>query len=603
MHLYDYLIIIGYLVVVALLGFWVQKKATQGLNSYFLAGRNMPWWMLGLAGCSSYIDIGGTMAMVGVLYYLGLKSIWITHIFWGFFILAFYMAFQAKWIRSSGVMTFAEWNETRFGKDRDAEYARIASAVFLLVLMIFNLMFLAVGVGKFAEGFCGIDRWLATLIVFGVTGIYVTMGGFYGVIITDIFQTLLLVVGAVVLSVMVFQSYQSDAFAATVSDWHSLEITWKLWPDYVQTTPESYHHFEAYGMILSMGFLWMVFRVLAGPNVWDFQFFLTARSPRDAALAGGMWTLGYSVRWVIACAFLLLGIFNFNTEATFDAEKIMPMVLGALPVGLRGLFIAVLLAALMSTLDAMINVSSSLVTNDFLKRYYVKNFTEKQLVRIGQIASIAIMLTGYLFSLCFDNIVSAWETMIFVVVTMILVPATMRWHWWRFNAKAFVWGMIASAVIIGVQKLVFNDWSVSASIGFCVSGSFIATVIIGFITKPTEMSVLVKFYERIRPFGFWGPVRREAIRQGRVPQRDFTPLIDGLNGIFAMVFQISLAIIVFAAFLKKWNQVIVWSMVEAVTTVVLYFTWYKNLPAREEKKDANEKTGSLCDEPEEMCIK
>jgi len=602
LHLYDLLIIIGYLVVVAFLGFWVQKKATQGLDSYFLAGRNMPWWMFGLAGCSSYIDIGGTMAMVGVLYYLGLKSIWVTHIFWGFFILAFYMAFQAKWIRSSNVMTFAEWNQTRFGNDRDAEYARIAAAIFLLVLMIFNLMFLAVGVGKFAEGLFGVERWLATLVVFIAVGLYVTMAGFYGVILTDIFQTLLLAVGAVVLSVMVFQSYQSDVFAATVPDWHSLEITWKLWPDYLLTTPESYHHFEAYGMILSIGFLWMIFRILAGPNVWDFQFFLTARSPRDAAMAGGMWTVGYSVRWVIACAFLMLGIFNFNTEATFDAEKIMPMVLSSLPVGLRGLFIAVLLAALMSTLDAMINVSSSVVTNDFLKRYHVKNFTEKQLVRIGQIASIVILMTGYCFSLFFDNIVSAWETMIFVVVTMILVPATMRWHWWRFSAKAFVWGMIASAVIIGVQKLVFKDWSVSASIGFCVSGSFLATVLVGFLTKPTEMSVLVKFYEQIRPFGFWGPVRREAIRQGRVPQRDFTPLVDGLNGIIAMVFQVSLAIIIFAAFLKNWNQVIVWSMVEAVTTVVLYFTWYKNLPAREAKREANEKTGSSRDEREEMYI-
>ena len=141
----------------------------------------------------------------------------------------------------------------------------------------------------------------------------------------------------------------------------------------------------------------------------------------------------------------------------------MPMVLGSLPIGLRGLFIAVLLAALMSTLDAMINVSSSVVTNDFLKRYFVRNFTEKQLVRIGQIASIAILVVGYLFSLFFRDIVSAWETMIFVIVTMILVPATMRWHWWRFSAKAFVWSMVVSALVIGIQKLVFRDWPVSSN--------------------------------------------------------------------------------------------------------------------------------------------
>ena len=581
LHLYDYLIIAGYLLVVIFLGLLVQKKATGGLDSYFLAGRNMPWWLLGLAGCSSYIDIGGTMAMVGVMYYLGLKSIWVTHIFWGFFILSFYMAFQAKWIRSSNVMTFAEWNETRFGKDRDAEFARIAAAVFLLLLMIFNLMFLAVGVGKFAESFFGFERWITTLVVFLVVGIYVTMGGFYGVIFTDIFQTILIIVGAFVLSVMVFRSYQSESISMMSSDWHSLKPVWKLWPDYLQTVPASYHHFEAYGAILSVGFFWMIFRILAGPNVWDFQFFLTARSTRDAALAGGMWTFGYSIRWVLACAFLMLGIFNCNTEGSFDAEKIMPMVLSSLPIGLRGLFIAVLLAALMSTLDAMINVSSSVVTNDFLKRYFVKNFTEKQLVTMGQFSSIVILIVGYIFSLFFKDIVSAWETMIFMVVTMILVPATMRWHWWRFSAKAFVWGMIASSAIIFVQKIFFKDWPVTASIGFCIAGSFAATVIVGFLFRPTEMSVLVKFYERIRPFGVWGPVRREAVRQGLVPKGDLMPYIDALNGVLSMIFQVCLAIIVFVGFLKKWNQLLIWSSIETVIMIILYFTWYKNLPKRE----------------------
>ena len=101
-----------------MVGFVIKKKATKRLDSYFLADRNVPWWMLGLAGCSSYIDIGGTMSMVGILFYLGLKSLWATHIFWGWFIICFYMAFQAKWIRRSGVMTFAEWNETRFGLAR-----------------------------------------------------------------------------------------------------------------------------------------------------------------------------------------------------------------------------------------------------------------------------------------------------------------------------------------------------------------------------------------------------------------------------------------------------------------------------------------------------
>lgn len=151
------------------------------------------------------------MAMVGALFYLGLKALWATHIFWGWFIICFYMAFQAKWIRRSGVMTFAEWNETRFGATRDAEAARVAAAIFLLVLMIFNLMFIAVGTGKFAEEFLPFPRWESALIVFAAVGVYVVLGGFFGVLLTDIFQTALIALGAVVLAVMAFPERLSCA--------------------------------------------------------------------------------------------------------------------------------------------------------------------------------------------------------------------------------------------------------------------------------------------------------------------------------------------------------------------------------------------------------
>ncbi len=205
LHPIDFAIVIAFLTVNALIGFYVQKKATANVGAYFLADRNVPWWMLGLSGCSSYIDIGGTMALVGALFYLGLKSIWMTHIFWGWLIICFYMAFQAKYIRRSGVMTFAEWNVTRFGDTKDTEHARLAAALFLLLLMVFNLMFMAVGTGKFAEEFLPFTRWQSALIVFGVVGIYVTLGGFKGVIISDVFQTMLIAVGAVVLGSMALQ--------------------------------------------------------------------------------------------------------------------------------------------------------------------------------------------------------------------------------------------------------------------------------------------------------------------------------------------------------------------------------------------------------------
>ncbi len=579
----DLIIIFGYLILVAIIGFWVQKKATAHLDGYYLAGRNVPWWMLGLSGCSSYIDIGGTMAMVGALFFLGLKGIWMTHIFWGWFIIAFYMAFQAKWIRRSGVMTFAEWNQTRFGDNKDAEKARIAAAIFLLVLMIFNLMYIAVGIGKFAEEFLPLERWQATLIVFSIVGIYVTLAGFFGVILTDMLQTVLIAIGAVILTVIVFQNGAGANLSATqVSDWSSLKLTWELWPTYLQNTPEGYHHFYFFGPLMLAGFSWLIFRVLAGPNVWDFQFFLTARSARDAALAGGMWTVGYTLRWIIGCAFLVLGFYYIGADADFDAEKIMPLVLTNLPVGIKGLFMAVLLAALMSTLDAMINVTSSVVVNDFLKRYFAKKMPEKKLVRLGQAASLFALIFAFIFSLAFDSIISAWEIMIFVIVTMILVPATMRWHWWRFSAKAFVWGMGLTAVFILLQKLIFPEWGAAETLAVDTFSSLIICLIVGFYFQPTDIDILVDFYSRIRPFGFWKPVKLESVKRGLVPANDKMPQIDMLNGLLTALFQLSFALVPFYAFLRKWNEVYIWSAIIIILGIILYFTWYKNLPAREE---------------------
>ncbi len=578
----DLVIIVVYLFAVAMIGVVVRRRATKKLDSYYLGDRNVPWWMLGLSGCSSYIDIGGTMSMIGVIFYLGLKAMWATHIFWGWFIICFYMAFQAKWIRRSGVMTFAEWNETRFGATKDAEAARLTSAIFLLVLMIANLMFISVGTGKFAEEFLPLPRWEATLIVLAVVGIYVTLGGFFGVILTDVFQTILIAIGAVIMGVMVFQHPAATTFISKDPGWYSLAPVWKLWPSFLAQTPPAYQHFYLFGPIMIAGFSWMVFRVLAGPNVWDFQFFLTTRTPRDAALSAGMWTVGYTLRWIIGCAFMVLGILFLGTQAGFDAEKIMPLVLQRFPSGMRGFFMAILLAALMSTISAMINVTSSVVLNDFIKRYFAKNLPQKKLVRLGQLASVGAILIGFFLSLSFSNIITAWETMVFVIVTVILVPATLRWFYWRFGAMAYVWSMAVSAVLITLRLVFFHNLHQAASLGTDMALCFVTTMIVAQLHKPADMDILVKFYSRVRPFGFWGPVRKEAVRRGLVPARDMMPRIDALNGLLTMIFQFSLAMLPFYLFLRNWNQLAVWGGIVAVMSVILYFTWYKTLPAKDE---------------------
>jgi Na+/proline symporter len=580
----DLVIVAVYMILTMQIGVYFRKRAMRRLDSYYLADREVSWWMVGLSGCSSYTDIGGTMLITGLLFYVGLKSVWVLHIGWGFFMMAIYMAYQAKYIRRSGVMTAAEWNRTRFGDTRDTEHLRIAIAAFILLSMMLTLMYVAVGTGKFAEEFVPLPRWASTSIIFVVVGIYVTFGGLFGVIWTDIFQTILIIIGAIGLSIAALQLPDGfTSIAARTPEWGSLMPTWSLWTDYLSQAPSTYHQYFPFGPLMIASLLWVFFKLLTGPLGWDFTFFLTTKSPREASLSAFAWTVGHTVRWLIVGSFLAFGVHYLGSVANFDAERIMPLVVRNMPAGIAGLFMAVLLAALMSTLSAIINVTSNVVLNDFLKRYFARNMSESSLVRLGMVASSGVILVGFGMSFMYEQIISAWELLLYVMLTMIMVPAALRWHWWRFGARSFLWSMVASTGVVVIHKVFLNDLPLHWAIAFLMLASFAVTVVITLLTPAAEMETLVRFYVKVRPFGVWGPVRREAVRRGLVPEKDPMPKMDVVNAIVASFFQLCLGIIPLYMFLKEWSSMILWLILCSATLGVLYFTWYKYLPSPDER--------------------
>jgi len=222
------------------------------------------------------------------------------------------------------------------------------------------------------------------------------------------------------------------------------------------------------------------------------------------------------------------------------------------------------------------------VLNDFLKRYFAKNLTEQSLVRLGMVASSGVILVGFGISFMYEQIVSAWELLLYVMLTMIMVPAALRWHWWRFGARAFLWSMFASTGVVVVHKIFLNDLPLYWAIAFLMLSSFVLTVLITFLTKPADFETMVRFYVKVRPFGVWGPVRREAVRRGLVPTKDPLPSMDVLNSVIASFFQLCLGIIPLYMFMKDWTSMSLWLALGVGTLIVLYFTWYKFLPSPDE---------------------
>ncbi|MBE9073475.1 sodium:solute symporter, partial [Microcystis sp. LEGE 08355] len=204
MQLIDYVIVLLYLAGTLIIGIIAEKKASQGLESYFLGNRNLPWWMLGVSGMAANTDLAGTMVISALIYAVGPKGLFIEIRGGVVLIMAFLMAFMGKWNRRAQVMTMAEWMQFRFGPGKQGNFARIISAVATLLFSIGAMSYFSVAGGKFLGQFLGMDDRLASVILILLTLIYTVASGFYGGVITDLFQGFLIFVAVIYVSAVAF---------------------------------------------------------------------------------------------------------------------------------------------------------------------------------------------------------------------------------------------------------------------------------------------------------------------------------------------------------------------------------------------------------------
>jgi hypothetical protein len=184
-----------YLVLVMVLGLWARRRASGSIEDYFLGGRHIPWYILGLSGMAAFLDMSGTMLQTSFFYMLGAKGYWIAWRGAVALMLAFFMIFMAKWLARSRVMTIAELIALRFGADRQGQLARFLAAASALIISITMIAYFFIGAGKFFhQYFPMLSPNAIAICIFVIVMIYTTTSGFWGVVITDIFQGILMVV-------------------------------------------------------------------------------------------------------------------------------------------------------------------------------------------------------------------------------------------------------------------------------------------------------------------------------------------------------------------------------------------------------------------------
>jgi len=579
----DLIIIVVYLLAIVGVGLFFQKKASRGIDSYFLGNRKLPWWVLGASGMASNTDIAGTMINTAFIYALGTKGFFIEIRGGVTLIMAFLMVFMGKWNRRSQVMTQAEWMHFRFGTGKEGDIARIIAAVSSIIMTIAMVTYFIIGAGKFVGEFLGIEPIYASLIMVILGMIYTVASGLYGVVWTDVFQ------GVFIFGVILYISSMAmnmvnlpEEFFVSVPmvDGSFTAIKTSL-SEWTRITPPSEMNmptgstFEIYNLF-GIAIMFYLFKVTlegsSGAGGYMLQRYFAAKSDREAGLLSLFWTALLAFRWPLIASFAMLGVHH-----GLNPELVLPTVVkNYVPIGVKGFLIAGLMAAAMSTFDSTVNAGAAYWVKDLYQAYLKPHASEKELLLQSRIISLVIVALALLFSLTIKNINEIWGWITMGIGAGMFIPQVIRWYWWRFNGYGFAigtaFGMVAALLTKAFGGPIPEYYSFLIASGTSLIGCIIGT----YINSSTDEEVLFNFYKVTRPFGFWHNIRNklpmESLSQIHEENRR-----DIIATFIAVPWQIVLFLTGMMIVLKQWENVLNLSFLLILLSAGLYWFWFRHL--------------------------
>jgi Na+/proline symporter len=606
LHTIDICIIVAYFVATIVIGFWVSKRGSKDMDSYFLGGKSLPWYMLGVSNASGMFDITGTMWLVYILFTYGLKSIWLPWL-WPTFNQIFLMIFLSRWLRRSNVLTGAEWIQTRFGRGSGANLAHLSVVCFALINVVGMLAYAFKGIGKFAVvmlpwQFTGAttgllsDENIYAVIILLLTSVYAIKGGMFSVVITEVMQFTILTVVSLVIGVVAIWQVSPDMIRHMVpAGWDQMFFGWKLGLDWTGIFDKVNDSLKADGneffaIIFGLMFFKGVLASLAGPAPnYDMQRILATRSPREASLMSGMVNVVlYFPRYLMVAGLTVIALAFCMTDLRAmdkpDFEKLLPIVLTQhVPAGVVGFLLAGLLAAFMSNFAATINAAPAYIVNDIYKRFINPESSARTQVNLSRAASVLILVVGILFGLLTTRITEVMMWIVGALYGGYIMANLLKWYWWRFNGYGYFWGMVAGLVsamtVPGFMEKFIIGHSFNALYTFpiifviSIAGCLIGT----FASKPESEETLKSFYKTVRPWGFWGPIREKVMQEDPSfqPNREFKR--DTVNVLVGIVWQLSMTALPIYLVLRNWSWMGAVLAVLVVTSLILKFNWYDRL--------------------------
>lgn len=571
---FDWAIIIGFILFITGAGLLMSKRAASGWDDYLLGGRKLPWYLLGMSGMSKWFDVAGTMIITSFLFMLGPQGLFVEFRGGAVLVLAFLLVVAGKWNRRSGCRTEADWQIFRYGTGKDADAARFLAAIVGILAVIGGLGYLVKGAQLFLGMFLPFSPTVAALSLVGITTLYTMFAGFYGVVITDLIQGLVILLCSVIIGIIAWSAIGSvESLGATAT-----AVTGNAgWLDYAPAwnvdMPEAYGAYE--GLILVMLF-YLIRNTFSGVGGGSEPRFFGAKSDRECGLQCLLQGAVVMFRWPMMIGIAVLGIFFVSREmpdaaipqevaqilkeqhptiresqwvgmvsgyanrpeavdaalqadlsrvlgedwpeklrlvgyhGTVNPELILPAVIKTeLPVGLRGLLLVAMLAALMSTFDSALNVASGLFVNDIYRRWLRPKASEKECVRASYVTVPLLVVLGVWLGLGAHSINDIWGWLVMGLGTGSAAPAILRMIWWRMNGWGVAASLFCGTIAAILQRALIpelNEWFQFLLMG---TVSFSAAIGVSLLTRRTDDATVLNFYRKTKPFGWWKPIRSQ----------------------------------------------------------------------------------------------
>ena len=522
----DISIIVAFFSTTLLIGFYVSKKSSSSSSEYFLSGRSMPWWLLGISMVATTFSTDTPNLVTDIVRNNGVSGNWI---WWAFLLTGLLTVFvYAKLWRRSEVSTDMEFYELRYS-GWGGKFLRGFRAVYLGV--IFNVMAMAgvtLAAIKIGEIMLGLDP-LETIMYAGtITVVFSTVGGFRGVVYTDFILFFAAMVGSIGAAYYLVNLPEVGGIENLISN-EGISEKLSILPSF--DDPDLYIPLLLVPLAVQWWSSWYP-GAEPGGGGYIAQRMLAAKNENHAIGATFFFNvMHYALRpwpWIIvALASLVVfpdiasiqDAFPNISEDKLGQDLAYPAMLTKLPSGLLGIVVASLGAAFMSTISTHLNWGSSYIVNDFYKQQINKNASERELVNVGRISTVILFILSSVFALLLTNSLQLFEVILMFGAGTGLI-FILRWFWWRINA----WSEISAMFVSGFISIILN-FTYLGEFLFSDSGLFksyykfpsvvifttLIWLIITYLTEPDKTDSLIKFCQKTNPGGpGWEKIRKEA---------------------------------------------------------------------------------------------